>query len=101
MRQELFLIRSFSTLYFYRSKLFEILMSFFFEKKVNCGKPFIMSLDNAVNICQIIRLSREKTGFCWMQSLLVISFSKRLGLDLLSLSGSKLLNTLIVCLNVS
>ena len=64
-----------------------------------------MSLDNEVNNCPIIRLSREKTGFCYMQSLLVIRFSKLL--DLLSammkwwsLSRSTLLNTPIVCLNV-
>ena len=67
-----------------RSKLFETLVSFFFsKKKVNCGKPLIMSLDNVVNICPRIRLSREKPGFCCMQSLLVIKFSKRLDLDLL------------------
>ena len=33
--------------------------------------------------CPIIRLSREKTGFCCMQSLLVIRFIKLLDLDLL------------------
>ena len=42
-----------------------------------------MSLDIVVNICPIIRLSREKTGFCCMQSLLVITFSKLLDVDLL------------------
>ena len=66
-------------------------------------KPFIylfdMSLDNVVSNCPIIRLSREKTGFCSMQSLLVIRFSKLLDLDW-SLSRSTLLNTPIVCLNV-
>ena len=40
-----------------------------------------MSLDDVVNICPIIRLSREKTGFCCMQSLLVIRFSKLLDLN--------------------
>ena len=55
----------------------------FFRKKVNCGKTFDMSLDNVVNNCPIIRLSREKTGLCCMQFLLVIRFSKLLDLDLL------------------
>ena len=65
------------------SKLFETLVSFFSKRKVNCGKTFDMSLDNVVNNCPIIRLSREKTGFCCTQSLLVIRFSKLLDLDLL------------------
>ena len=59
------------------------MVSFFFRKKVNCVKTFDMSLDNVVNICPIIRLSHEKIGFCCMQSLLVIRFSKLLDLDLL------------------
>ena len=46
-------------------------------------KTFDMSIDNVVNICPIIRLSREKTGFDCTQSLLVIRFSKLLDLDLL------------------
>ena len=34
-----------------------------------------MSLDNVVNNCPIIRLSREKTGFCCMQSLILKLYS--------------------------
>ena len=30
-------------------------------------KPLIMTLDNVVNICPIIRLSRKKNRFCCMR----------------------------------
>ena len=58
-----------------------------------------MSLDNVVNICPIIRLSREKTGFCCMQSLKTIGPRSAM-MKWWSLSRSTLLNTPIVCLNV-
>ena len=64
-------------------------------------KPLIMSLDNVVNIlCPIIRLSREKTRFCCMRFLSGDKVFKTIGhrsamMKCQSLSGSKLLNTLI------
>ena len=63
-----------------------------------------MSSDNVVNICPIIRLSREKTGFLHAVSSGDKVF-KTIGprsamMKWWSLSRSTLLNTPIVCLNV-
>ena len=60
-----------------------------------------MSLDNAVNTCPIIRLSREKIEFCCMRVSSGEKVFKMIGprsamTKYQSPSGSKLLNTLIV-----
>ena len=77
----------------------------FFEKKVNCGKPFDMSLDNVVNICQIIRPSRDKNRILLHAVSSGDKVFKTIGprsamMKWWSLSRSTLLNTPIVCLNV-
>ena len=64
-------------------------------------KTLTMSLDKLVNICPIIRLSREKTGFCCMRVSSGDKVFKTIGprsamTKCQFLSGPKLLNTLIV-----
>ena len=59
-----------------------------------------MSLDNVVNICPIIRLSREKTGFCSGNKVFKTIGPRSAMMKWWSLSRSTLLNTPIVCLNV-
>ena len=60
-----------------------------------------MSLDNVANMCPIIRLCREKTGFCCMRVSSGDKVFKTIGprsamTKCQSVSGAKLLNTLIV-----
>ena len=64
-----------------------------------------MSLDNVVNNCPIIRLSREKIGFSCMLVSSGDKVFKTIGprsamMKCWSLSGSALINAPIVCLNV-
>ena len=64
-----------------------------------------MSLDEEANMCLIIRLSPEKTGFGCMRvssgEKVFKTFGPRSGMtQCRALSGSKRLNTLMVCLKI-
>ena len=65
----------------------------------------IMSLDKVVNLFLIIRLSRKKTRFCCMRvssgDKVFKTFGPRSSMTKCqALSGSKLFNTLMKCLDV-